>query len=49
MVQICSKCLSIPVEKIFIKQTSTDAVPNTSSTGGSMSCDLNGMAVKVCN
>lgn len=47
MVQVCAKCLNIPVEKIHICETSTDKVPNTTPTAASVSTDLNGMAVQV--
>ncbi len=47
MVQVCSKCLSVPVDRIHLKDTSTDKVPNPTATGSSVSSDLNGMAVKV--
>lgn len=47
MVQVCAHCLSIPIEKIHITETSTDKVPNTTPTSASVSTDFNGMAVKV--
>ncbi len=47
MVQICSKCLFIPVDKIHLNDTSSDKVPNASSTAASISSDLYGMAIKV--
>ena len=47
MVQVCSKCLSIPDGNIYLKETSVDTVPNATPTIASMSADLNGMAVKV--
>ena len=48
MVQVCAHCLGIPAETVFISETSTDTVPNSSTTGASVSTDLYGMAVKVC-
>ena len=38
----------MPIEKIHISETSTDKVPNSSSTGASVSTDMYGMAVKNC-
>ncbi len=49
MLQVASRVLKIPVEKIFISETSTDKVPNTSPTAASAGSDLNGMAVLVCS
>lgn len=40
--------LEIPISKIHIKETRTDAVPNSSPTGASVATDINGMAVVVC-
>ncbi|KAI9552332.1 hypothetical protein GHT06_022697 [Daphnia sinensis] len=45
MLQVASRVLNIPVELIFISETSTDKVPNTSPTAASAGSDLNGMAV----
>ena len=45
--QVCSRCLGIPTELIFISETSSTFVPNASGTGASISTDLYGMAVKV--
>ncbi|XP_067884000.1 xanthine dehydrogenase/oxidase-like [Heterodontus francisci] len=45
MVQVASKALEIPVSQIHISETSTNTVPNTSSTAASVSSDLNGMAI----
>ena len=47
MVQVCSRCLGIPVEAIHISETSTNTVANASPTAASASSDLYGMAVKV--
>ncbi|XP_068446385.1 aldehyde oxidase 1-like [Clinocottus analis] len=46
MQQVASRELHIPPSKIYIGETSTNTVPNTSPTGASFSTDLNGMAVK---
>lgn len=45
MVQVASKALEIPVSKIYISETSTNTVPNTSPTAASVSSDINGQAV----
>lgn len=45
MIQVAATALNIPAEKIYISETSTDKVPNTSPTAASMASDLNGMAV----
>lgn len=47
MVQVCSRCLGIPVDAIHISETSTNTVANASATAASASSDLYGMAVKV--
>lgn len=50
MIQVASKALQIPAERIHIAETSTDKVPNTSATAASAGSDLNGMAVlNACN
>ncbi|XP_038045213.1 xanthine dehydrogenase/oxidase-like [Patiria miniata] len=46
MIQVASRTLRIPQEKIHINETNTSQVPNTSSTAASFSSDLNGMAIK---
>ncbi len=46
-VQVCARCLGVPPEAVFISETSTDTVPNSSPSAASMSTDLYGMAVKV--
>ncbi|KAM6220493.1 xanthine dehydrogenase/oxidase [Rhynchocyon petersi] len=49
MVQVASKVLKIPTSKIYISETSTNTVPNTSPTAASVSTDINGEAVsKAC-
>ncbi|XP_016074407.1 PREDICTED: xanthine dehydrogenase/oxidase [Miniopterus natalensis] len=45
MVQVASKTLKIPISKIYISETSTSTVPNTSPTAASVSTDINGQAV----
>ncbi|KAM9601481.1 xanthine dehydrogenase/oxidase [Trichechus inunguis] len=45
MVQVASKALKIPISKIYISETSTNTVPNTSPTAASVSSDINGQAV----
>ncbi|XP_055492323.1 LOW QUALITY PROTEIN: xanthine dehydrogenase/oxidase-like [Leucoraja erinacea] len=47
MVQVASKVLGIPVSRIYICETSTNTVPNTSPTAASVSSDMNGMAIKI--
>ena len=49
MVQVCSRVLDIPIDKIHLIDTSSDKVPNCSPTAASFSSDLYGMAVKVSN
>ena len=49
MVQVCSRVLDIPIDKIHLIDTSSDKVPNSSPTAASFSSDLYGMAVKVSN
>ncbi|XP_074845961.1 xanthine dehydrogenase/oxidase isoform X2 [Carettochelys insculpta] len=45
MIQVASKTLGIPIADIYISETSTNTVPNTSPTAASVSADINGMAV----
>ncbi|KAK7065267.1 hypothetical protein SK128_021570 [Halocaridina rubra] len=45
MIQVAARVLKIPADKILIAETSTDKVPNTTSTAASVSSDLYGMAV----
>ncbi|MEQ2191675.1 hypothetical protein XENOCAPTIV_001002 [Xenoophorus captivus] len=45
MVQVASRVLGIPCSKIYISETSTNTVANTSPTAASASSDLNGAAV----
>ncbi|XP_047507140.1 xanthine dehydrogenase [Pieris napi] len=45
MIQVASRALGVDMSKIYISDTSTDKVPNTSATAASAGSDLNGMAV----
>ncbi|EFA78511.1 xanthine dehydrogenase [Heterostelium album PN500] len=45
MIQIAAKELGVPVDKVYISETSTDKVANTAPTAASVSSDMNGMAV----
>ena len=47
MVQVCSRCLGIPVDTVHVSETNTSTVANATSTAASISSDLYGMAVKV--
>ncbi|XP_071963030.1 xanthine dehydrogenase/oxidase-like [Antedon mediterranea] len=47
MIQVASRTLKIPSDQIYTEETSTNKVPNTSPTAGSVSSDINGMAVKI--
>ncbi|XP_038073974.1 xanthine dehydrogenase/oxidase-like [Patiria miniata] len=47
MIQVASRALRIPQEKIHILETNTAMVPNTSPTAASSGSDLNGMAIKA--
>lgn len=46
MSMICAQELQVPLEQVFISETATNTVANTSATAASASSDLNGMAVK---
>ncbi|XP_077870005.1 xanthine dehydrogenase/oxidase-like [Saccoglossus kowalevskii] len=46
-IQIASRVLRIPSERIYINETSTDKVPNTVLTAGSTGTTLCGNAVKI--
>jgi xanthine dehydrogenase/oxidase len=46
MISIAAEVLGCNVDRIRISETATDKVHNISPTGGSVSSDLNGMAVK---
>ena len=45
MIQVASRVLKIPIDKIYINESATNLVPNTSPTAASVGSDLNGMAV----
>ncbi|XP_041353247.1 xanthine dehydrogenase/oxidase-like [Gigantopelta aegis] len=46
MIQIASHVLKIPRDKVFINDTTTDKIPNTSPSAASSSSDIYGGAVK---
>lgn len=37
----------MPMSSVHLRGTSTETVPNTNASGGSVVADLNGLAVKV--
>ena len=45
MTIIAAQALSVPLSDVFISETATNTVPNTSSTAASASSDLNGYAI----
>ncbi|PNS20987.1 Xanthine dehydrogenase [Sphaceloma murrayae] len=45
MTMIAAEALQIPASEVFISETATNTVPNTSSTAASASSDLNGYAI----
>ncbi|KAK3612165.1 hypothetical protein CHS0354_016550 [Potamilus streckersoni] len=45
LIQVASRALGAPMEKIFINETSTQTVPNAMGTGGSTGADICGPAV----
>lgn len=45
MTQIAAQALGVPLSNVFISETATNTVPNTSSTAASASSDLNGYAI----
>jgi xanthine dehydrogenase large subunit len=47
MLDVASRVLGVPRERIQLMTTSTDKVPNTSATAASSGADLNGQAVKA--
>jgi len=50
MIHVAASAFGIPLNNVFISETSTDKVPNASPTAGSVSSDLYGMAVlNACN
>ena len=45
MIQVCARSLGIPISMIYINDTSTATVANTSASAASMSSDIYGMAI----
>lgn len=45
MIQVCAKCLNIPIDYIHISETSTATVVNGIPTAASMSSDIYGGAI----
>lgn len=45
MTQIAAEALGVPLSNVFISETATNTVANTSSTAASASSDLNGYAI----
>jgi xanthine dehydrogenase/oxidase len=45
MVMVAAEALDVPMEDVFISETATNTVANTSSTAASASSDLNGYAI----
>ena len=45
MTMIAAQALGVPLSNVFISETATNTVPNTSSTAASASSDLNGYAI----
>ncbi|KXT17909.1 hypothetical protein AC579_5933 [Pseudocercospora musae] len=45
MIQIAAEALEVPQSSVFISETATNTVANTSSTAASASSDLNGYAI----
>lgn len=46
MAMVAAQELKVPLESVYINETSTNTVPNSSATAASASSDLNGMAIK---
>ncbi|XP_021012490.1 aldehyde oxidase isoform X2 [Mus caroli] len=46
MGQVVSRELRMPMSSVHLRGTSTETVPNTNASGGSVVADLNGLAVK---
>uniref|UniRef100_A0A8C0VY89 aldehyde oxidase n=1 Tax=Castor canadensis TaxID=51338 RepID=A0A8C0VY89_CASCN len=46
MIQVASRELRMPLLNVHLRGTSTETVPNTNVSGGSVVADLNGLAVK---
>ncbi|KAH0511700.1 Aldehyde oxidase 1 [Microtus ochrogaster] len=47
MIQVVSRELRMPMSSVHLRGTSTETVPNTNASGGSVVADLNGLAVKA--
>ena len=47
--QVASRVLAVPIEKVYVKEASSDRTPNAILTGGSMGTDLYAPAVKACD
>ncbi|PQE09154.1 xanthine dehydrogenase protein [Rutstroemia sp. NJR-2017a WRK4] len=45
MMMVAAEALGVPLENVFISETATNTVANTSSTAASASSDLNGYAI----
>ncbi|CCX32154.1 Molybdopterin-binding domain of aldehyde dehydrogenase-domain-containing protein [Pyronema domesticum] len=45
MMMVAAEALNVPMENVFISETATNTVANTSSTAASASSDLNGYAI----
>ncbi|XP_021362508.1 xanthine dehydrogenase/oxidase-like [Mizuhopecten yessoensis] len=45
MIQVASRALDIPMDKIYISETGTNTCPNTTATSASVSSDLHGAAI----
>lgn len=46
MIQVASRELKMPLSSVHLRETSTQTVPNTNFSGGSLTADLNGLAIK---
>nr|XP_021510777.1 aldehyde oxidase [Meriones unguiculatus] len=46
IIQVVSRELRMPMSSVHLRETSTETVPNTNASGGSVVADLNGLAVK---
>ncbi|XP_036899558.1 aldehyde oxidase isoform X1 [Sturnira hondurensis] len=46
MIQVASRELGVPLSDVHLRGTSTETVPNTNVSGGSVVADLNGLAIK---
>ena len=46
MLQVAADAFKIPYSKVYLSETRTDTVANTSATAASVSSDINGMAIQ---